>query len=332
MKLIDRYVYAVTEHFQKESKEDVGKELRANIEDMLPENYSDKDVYQALEKLGSPRKLANEYNPRSRYLIGPGYYDNYLSVLKLVIGICTIVFVGIAILDWAFEPPVDGYTYGNLLNLFIELISAVFGGAIQGALWVTLVFAILERTTGEVDQVPFSNKKWTPDDLPEFPIDNKKKISRVETVFSMFCTVLFTALICVKPQLIAIYTKDDTGGLNATPFFDVERLQSYMVILFVFLVIQFGIFIWKYITGSWNLPLAIVNTIYNVAISILIIVMLSDQALLNTEFLSEIMQYTDGSVQTISTWMNTGKWGFVAVFVVISIWDSISSIIKSLSR
>lgn len=332
MKLIDRYVYAVTEHFQKESKEDVGKELRANIEDMLPENYSDKDVYQVLEKLGSPRKLANEYNPRSRYLIGPGYYDNYLSVLKLVIGICTIVFVGIAILDWAFEPPVDGYTYGNLLNLFIELISAVFGGAIQGALWVTLVFAILERTTGEVDQVPFSNKKWTPDDLPEFPIDNKKKISRVETVFSMFCTVLFTALICVKPQLIAIYTKDDTGGLNATPFFDVERLQSYMVILFVFLVIQFGIFIWKYITGSWNLPLAIVNTIYNVAISILIIVMLSDQALLNTEFLSKIMQYTDGSAQTISTWMNTGKWGFVAVFVVISIWDSISSIIKSLSR
>lgn len=332
MKLIDRYVYAVTEHIQKESKEEVGKELRANIEDMLPENYSDKDVYQVLEKLGSPRKLANEYNPSKRYLIGPSYYDNYLSVLKLVIGICTIVFVGIAILDWAFEPPVDGYTYGNLLSLFIELISAVFGGALQGALWVTLVFAILERTAGELNQVPFSNKKWTPDDLPEFPIDNKKKISRVETVFSMFCTVLFTSLICVKPQLIAIYTRDDNRGLNATPFFNVERLQSYIVILFAFLIIQFGIFIWKYITGRWNLPLAIVNTIYNVAISILIIVMLSDQALLNTEFLSKIMEYANESAQTMSTWLNTGKWVFVAVFVVISIWDSISSINKSLSR
>lgn len=44
------------------------------------------------------------------------------------------------------------------------------------------------------------------------------------------------------------------------------------------------------------------------------------------------MEYTNGSAQTISTWMDIGKWVFVAVFVVISIWDSISSIIKSLSR
>lgn len=46
------------------------------------------------------------------------------------------------------------------------------------------------------------------------------------------------------------------------------------------------------------------------------------------------MEYTNGPAQTISTWtwMDIGKWVFVAVFVVISIWDSISSIIKSLSR
>lgn len=332
MKLIDRYVYAVTEHFQKDIKEDIGKELRTNIEDMLPENYTEKDVYQVLEELGSPFKLANEYNPSKKYLIGPGYYDNYLSVLKLVIGICTSVLVGIAILGWVIEPPVDGYTYSNLIILFSNLIAAAFDGAIQGALWVTLVFVILERTGVETGQVLFSNKKWTPDDLPEYPVNDKKKISRGETVFSMFCTVLFTSLLYIKPQLIALYTKDDNGVLSATPFFNIDRLQKYMVIFFVLVIIQLAIFVWKYITGSWNLPLAIANTIYNVAFSILIIVMLSDQALLNTEFFSKVVEITNGTSQGVSTWMDFSKWIFVAVFVVISCLESISGIAKSLSR
>jgi hypothetical protein len=332
MKLIDRYVYAVTEHLQKDIREDVGKELRTNIEDMLPENYTEKDVYQVLEELGSPWKLANEYNPSKKYLIGPGYYDNYLSVLKLVIGICTSVLVGIAMLSWAIEPPVDGYTYSNLLILFTKLIATAFEGAIQGALWVTLVFVILERTGVETGQVPFSNKKWTPDDLPEYPINDKKKISRGETVFSMLCTILFISLIYIKPQLISLYTKDDNGVLNATPFFNIDRLQKYMMIFFVFLIIQLAIFVWKYITGSWNLSLAIVNAIYNVAFSILIIVLLSDQAILNTEFFSKILESTNGSSIAISTWMDISKWIFVAVFVVISCLDSISGIVKSLSR
>lgn len=332
MNLIDRYVYAVTKHFQKDTREDVGKELRANIEDMLPENYTDKDVYQVLEELGSPRKLANEYNPQKRYLIGPGYYDNYLSVLKLVVGICVSVLVGISIIGFAIELPVDGYTNNNLIMLITDLISAVFDGAIQGALWVTIIFVILERSGAESGQVPFSNKQWTPDDLPEYPVNDNKKISRGETILSMVLTVLFTAVIYVKPQLIALYIKDDNGVLSATPFFNVERLQSYLPIFFGFLIIQFGIFIWKYITGSWNLPLAIVNIIYNVAFCILIIVMINDQTLFNTVFFSKFVEITKGSSLQISSWFNMCKWVFVAVFVLINIWDSISSIIKSLSR
>lgn len=332
MNLIDRYVYAVTKHFQKDTREDVGKELRANIEDMLPENYTEKDVYQVLEELGSPRKLANEYNPQKRYLIGPAYYDDYLSILKLVVGICVSVLVGISIIGFAIEPPADGYTNSNLIILITDLISAVFDGAIQGALWVTIIFVILERSGAESGQIPFSSKLWTPDDLPEYPVNDKKKISRGETMFSMVLTVLFTAVIYIKPQLIALYIKDDNGVLNATPMFNVEGLQSYLPIFFGFLIIQFAIFIWKYITGSWNLPLAIVNTIYNVAFCVLIIVMLSDHALLNTEYFSKIAEYTNGTPLEISAWMDTSKMVFGVVLIVINIWDSVSSIIKSLSR
>ena len=38
MKLIDRYIYAVTSYLPEEAREDVGKELKSNIEEMLPDN------------------------------------------------------------------------------------------------------------------------------------------------------------------------------------------------------------------------------------------------------------------------------------------------------
>jgi hypothetical protein len=332
MKLIDRYVYAVTQHFQKDLKDDISKELRANIEDMLPEDYSENDVYQVLEKLGNPRKLANEYNPNKRYLIGPLMYEQYLSVLKLVVGICVTVFVCLAIFGWAIEPPVEGFEYSNLSVLFGDLISAAFEGGLQSALWVTLVFVILERSGIDTGTVPFSKKEWTPKDLPAVTISSKKKISRGETIFSICCTVLFASFIFVKPQLIAVYFTEDNGTFSRTPLFDVERLKAYLILLFILVIVQLGISIWKYITKSWNLPLAVVNSIYNVATCIIVIVMLKDKVLINLDFFYKILEHTDASSTMIAAWIDRSKWVFIAIFVAISAWDIISGIVKSLSQ
>ena len=62
MDLIDRYIYEVKRYLPESIREDVGLELRTNIEDMLPKNYTKDDVYKVLTELGSPSKLANEYN------------------------------------------------------------------------------------------------------------------------------------------------------------------------------------------------------------------------------------------------------------------------------
>ncbi|NLZ83527.1 MAG: hypothetical protein GX915_07675 [Clostridiales bacterium] len=93
MKLIDRYIYAVTGYLPEETREDVGRELQSNIKEMLPDNPSEDQVYKVLVDLGNPWELASEYNSKKRYLIGPIYYHNYISVLKLVIGICIAVFL-----------------------------------------------------------------------------------------------------------------------------------------------------------------------------------------------------------------------------------------------
>lgn len=332
MNLIDRYVYAVMEHLPNDIREDIGKELRANIEDMLPDDYTDEDVYQVLMNLGSPWKLANEYNPQKRYLIGPGYYDKYISTLKMVIGICISVFVGIGLLGWVIESPIDGHELKNVTKLITELISSGISGAFQGIFWVTLVFIILERSGVEDGNIPFFNKKWTPDDLLKLPINDNRKISRGETVFSIFFTILFTALISIQPQLIAIYIKGENGRVNSAALFDIERLKFYIPIILILAFFQLAVLIWKYITGRWKKSLVIINVVYNVAISILAIVMLSDKALFNTEFISIIADMGNVSKVTISIWIVKSKWIVGLVFIVICIWDSIITSVKCLRK
>jgi hypothetical protein len=329
MKLIDRYVYAVTERLPEDIREDVSRELHANIEDMLPENPTESQVREVLEKLGNPMKLADEYSPNKKYLIGPGLYGSYFSVLKLVMGIVASVLVGITLLEWAFDPPVSGKLTEMSIQFFVNMVVTVIQGVLQSSLWVTVVFAVLERSGVNEGKIPFVKKKWSLDDLPSIPVSSKRKISRVETVFSMFCTVLFTALIYFQPQLIAIYIKGANGITEITPLFMIERLHSYIIIIFIIAIIQLGIFIWKFISMHWSIPLAVANAALNTVLCIFLIVMLSDNSLFNHEFLSKISQYIKVPLSQItSIWFRNSIWISAAVFIVISLWDSIDAFIK----
>lgn len=333
MQLIDRYVYAVMKYLPEELREDIGKELRANIEDMLPKECTEDEIKQVLMSLGSPSKLAGEYNPRKRYLIGPSLYDKYISTLKIVTGIGAVVAAGIALLVWIVEISTQGFLISNITKLIQELISSGIVGAFQAVFWVTAVFIILERSGIEEGQIPFFNRQWTPDDLPEMNHDNKRRISRGETVFSMFATILITALIYFQPQLIAFYMLGENESISFTPIFNIERLQQlYMPIILILALIQLGMFIWKFIIESWNVPLAIINAIYNIVTCILVVMMLNDISLLNTEFIPTIAEYANISVSDITTWMGSGKWIFIFIFVGICIGDSIVTLIRSLYK
>jgi len=323
MSLIDRYIHAVAAYLPKDTCDDVIKELRANIEDMLPENPTENDVYKVLEKLGNPLELANEYYPRKRYLIGPVYYDTYLAILKMVVGICIAVFTGITAVVSILNPS-ELISTAKVAELFTNIISGVLTGATQGAFWVTLVFVILERSGVESGDILFSNGKWTPDSLPEIPKNDNMKISRKETVFEIICTIIITALLCIQPQLIAIYTKGMNGVLNITPLFEVNRLKSYTVFIFALAVFQLAIFIWKYIAKRWNVPLIAGNTVLNVLLCILAAVMLSDGELFNPGFANAIAELMNGTIDTAAMWFDRGRWIFLVFFIGICIWDSIS--------
>lgn len=329
MNLIDRYIYIATEHLSEDMKNDVGRELRANIEDMLPENPTEEDVRAILEKLGNPKKLSVEYSQKKRYLIGPDLYDNYFSVLKLVVTIVVAVVTSITLLGWFLKPSAEVNTVKILVSIFTDVLASIIEGATQAALWVTFIFACLERSGINDGRLPFLKKKWSPDDLMEVQVPNKSNISRGETIFAMSFTVLFTALLYFQPQLIGWYTNGKNGLTLVEPLLVVERLQVYIPIILILALVSLSILIWKFLARHWNISLAVANTIYNAAMCTLLVLMLSDKSLLNEKFLQSLADALRISQLNIPAETSKATWVFAAIFITICVWESVSGFIKS---
>ncbi|MEC2603574.1 hypothetical protein P9X31_32945, partial [Bacillus cereus] len=146
MNLIDLYIQEVAKRLPEKNREDITLELRSTIDDMLPEDYNEKDVKSVLEKLGSPVSLANGYLDRPMHLIGPRYFDVYTTLLKMIIPIAAVI----ALISMVAENFI-GYSGDQaVLNVILQLIGKGIGEIFEVSLhvffWLTVVFVILERT------------------------------------------------------------------------------------------------------------------------------------------------------------------------------------------
>lgn len=101
-----------------------------------------------------------------------------------------------------------------------------------------------------------------------------------------------------------------------------------MIFIFALAVFQLGIFVWKYITERWNMTLIVLSAINNVFMCILVVVMIRDSALINSEFISVIADLTNVSIETIAMWLDRGKKIFAGFFIATCAWDSLATFYK----
>src|SRR5690606_39943841 len=138
MEMIERYVYDVTRRLSQSQREDVEKELRGLIADMLDERIGDDEateshIEEVLLELGDPRKLARQYGGKNKYIIGPLFFDPYMTVLKISL-ISIVVAMGVVFVIKVYMDPV------HVIDHFVSFIVSIFTVAIpQGVGWVTLV-------------------------------------------------------------------------------------------------------------------------------------------------------------------------------------------------
>lgn len=287
MELMDRYVYAVTSKLPAQQREDIEKELRGLIQDMLDERTkggeaSLADMEEVLLELGSPSRLADQYRGSGRYLIGPELFDSYLLVLKIVmaaIGITMAIVFGIRLV---FEP------WDSIDHLTDTVGSMVFA-ALQGFAWVTAVFTLLEYGAfGSGRSKLKAARPWKPSDLPQLP-NRHTAIRRSDAVGSIVFTVIFTLFLTNSTELFGVWRRLE-GEWAAVPFLNVDVFQQFLPYIWVataLSVIQESL---KLIKGRWTLPMIVSELVVLLAHTALGILVVTWPDIWNADFLSGLAE------------------------------------------
>ncbi|PEM53345.1 HAAS signaling domain-containing protein [Bacillus wiedmannii] len=324
MNLIDIYVEEVAKRLPEKNREDIILELRSTIEDMLPDDYNEDDEKRVLEKLGSPVSLANGYLDRPMYLIGPRYFDVYTTLLKMIIPIAAVI----ALIAMVAENFVGYDGEQAVLNVILNLIGKGIGEIIEVGLhvffWLTLVFAILERTDKDKGTEPLTTslKKWTPDDLKNISyIPKKKAISKFEVFGGLMWTAIWATLYFYANHLVGVYSSTGSGLKFVAPTFNQDVLLQYWLIVVMIIVFEITISLYKLVQGQWTKRLAIGNTILQIAGTIVFIIIVVNPHIFTDGFITFVANVFTISLEELKKWLIGGGILIYVLSAALNIYD-----------
>lgn len=330
MDLIERYTYAVTKRLPSNQREDVEKELKGLIADMLAERSgegesSKTEVEAVLLNLGDPSRLADRYRGAKRYLIGPENFDTYLLLLKVVVAAVAFGLTVALTVGYVVDPP--QHLLQALGNYFTTIFSAVAGVFA----WLTIIFAVLEYNG--VKTFDFTKEKdWRPADLPQVPVKTSR-IRPLDPIVAIIFTVLLIVMFNAANQFIGIFSFGEDSTVTAVPLLNPEVFRLYLPYFNVLLVLAIVKECLKLIAGKWTLALAGFNGALNIASLLLVITAFSNFGIWNEGFFQYIIQSGILPADTdLGTIWSTSTKVFMALFAFGMIVDTVVSLAKALKH
>lgn len=302
--LTDRYVHAVTSQLPEEQREEIGLELRATIADSI-EGQPGVDAQEAeravLQDLGHPTLLADSYRGRGRALIGPAVYPAWLATLKLLLGIVSAVVAVIAVVVALAEDA-----------SWASAIAAAVTGAIQGAfqvvVWVTIGFAIAERTGADPQSIPLMpSKDWTPEQLPEV---QERGTGLGEGLLMLASCTIGIVLLTLVNQLVRV------DGELLPVFTDVALTWRWVAVAGLGLGVVTAALIM--VRRRWTMGLAHVNLVGNLLIGLPLGWLLATRELFHPDVLV-------GLVSDTRDWVDLNHNVLLVILVVVLVWDTVDA-------
>lgn len=327
MKVIDSYVYAVVKRLPEKSRAEVERELRANIEDMLPDQYEETDVHKVLLSLGNPAVLAEQYREGKRYLIGPELYGNYSYVLKIVSIVALFAIPAVSILTVLMDTQGDG-PFELLLRMLVEAIAMAFQLFLPVFGAVTLIFACLERADKKHSQWPYTGKPWTIKDLEEAPASKTRTIPKSEPILSIATSVIFAIALCFFPELIGLYMNEN-GVWDSTPLFVESELRFYVPFLLALTTATVILATLKLIQQRWTSRLAGLNVVLVICNIAFVCALFLNSDVVSDDFLSTFAANVNSDLEPFRSGWETGVYILTAFLTISMVWDGINGVLKS---
>ena len=304
----ERYIAATIHELPAELHDEVRPELEGSIADAVDARMAQGEDHDTAERavlteLGDPAELAAGYADRPLQLIGPRYYLAWWRLLKrLLIIIPPIVFIVVAFAQVLAS--------GNIGTVIAEAIVATISAILHVCFWVTLAFAIMERTGAD------TGLTWDVDQLPEPREEHPGGADLVASL--IFLGVTLVAIVWDQvPGFIRI-NEDPVPVLNP------ELWPWAMAGLLGLIALEIVFAIMLYRRRGWNLTMALVNTVLSVLFFSWVITLLVRGELFSAELLDLAV---DNGVGQDSFYTLAVMFGFGVA--VISVWDIIDGWVKT---
>lgn len=306
--LTDRYVHATTRWMPEARRDDIARELRASIDDMVtgrveagePEVDAEREV---LTDLGDPAALAAQYGNQPLHLIGPRYFLLWRRLTFLgLIWIPATIGVIAALAELASnDNPASVIGHGILVAIQT---------AVHVVFWSTLAFAILERV--DVDaRLP----GWSVDRLPEVP--QKQQIGLAEMISGVFVTGLVIAVLVLQQFRSWV---EGPGG-DDVPVLDPDLWSFWLPLLIAVLVVSMAFEVVKYRIGSFTWPVVAGTVVISLGWVVPFVYLAANDMLLGREFVAAL-DITPSTIDTINL-------GIVVVGVAVEAGTVIDAIVKN---
>jgi hypothetical protein len=162
MELVERYLQSVRFLLPRRQRDDVHRELSAEIQDAVEEQESlhgraltADEMTAVLRRFGHPLTLALRYQP-ARALVGPETFPVFWFAVRLVLAILVVVHLVLPTLFFV----ATGDT-GRILGLFLRFPSV----ATPVLFWMTVGAVVLDMKVVRAE-IAKALLRWTPRDLP----------------------------------------------------------------------------------------------------------------------------------------------------------------------
>lgn len=282
--LIERYVYDVTRRLPEKQREEVKKELMANINDMLGEKPTDAEIETVLLNLGHPRKLANNYRESQRYLIGPEWMDDYLMVMKIVLVIAGILGMLGGLIS-SLTNPEAVTTIGLIAEVFAKTLSSIFDSLLGAFATVTLIFVAIE----------YSNKKRSDDfslrSLPDLPKANVKELKRSKIITGIIFEIIFGVFfiyILVTEQFNLIWFDDDFNVISQIAIFQQSIVNNFIPLFILSVALTVAADIYRLMKLTWNSTTYLAYGVAKIFSAIVSVAFITTAGLFTTELITKL--------------------------------------------
>lgn len=363
MNWMDRYLYAVTRRLPKNMRDDIERELRSNLMDALDERLegreaTEQDILDLLNTFGDPEKVAAEYRPENRYLIGPELIDLYWMIIKIV-GVAVIFGLTIALVisTLAGEAPQSGP-----LGVIGGFIGTLWSAAVGLVGTITIIFAVIQHTaagesfghseaanelreagkeiTGMFDDAQQARREkrragkqmalsaqqpaWTAQQLPEVPVPSDRVIMS-DSIASLVFIGIALLVFNVYPDKIGAFFYDKAASQWVSiPLFNIMVLSVYVMFYNIVWILEALLHLRLLQKGRWGIAERMAKILLSLVGLGIFIALVQNPAVFNTEaVLAGLTQYG----VDLSGLAKLGIWN-LKILVVIVVIATVIEVIK----